>query len=484
MQELNMPKYEALGLTELRTNRDGQTRKVISDWSKRNDHRHHAMDALTIAFTTRSIVQYLNTLNARKDKTSLTYYIERKITYRDGNGHIVFNPPMPLNDFRAEAKRQLEAILVSIKAKNKVVTKNVNKAKLRGGKQHKVQLTPRGALHQETVYGMIRQYETEELKVSGKLTEEDILRVCNQRHREALLQRLYAFGGDAKKAFTGKNALDKNPIYLDDNQTATVPDKVKTVRLVPVMTINTEVTPALKVDKVIDAGIRRILQKRLEDYGGDANKAFSNLDRNPIWQNQDRGIAIKRVKIRAFLTPDMARPLHEKHNIAGHVMRDIAGNVIPNDYIKTGNNHHISFFIDDNGDLHEQVVTFFEATVSAIMGLPVIDKDYNKAQGWKFLFSMKQNEYFVFPNEKTGFNPSEIDLLDSRNASMISPNLFRVQKFSTRNYVFRHHLETNVEENKELRDTAWKRIQTPNYLIGIVKVRVNHIGQIVSVGEY
>ena len=44
---------------------------------------------------------------------------------------------------------------------------------------------------------------------------------------------------------------------------------------------------------------------------------------------------------------------------------------------------------------------------------------------------MKQNEYFVFPNEQTGFKPQEIDLMNANNWGIISPNLYRVQKFTT-----------------------------------------------------
>ena len=130
------------------------------------------------------------------------------------------------------------------------------------------------------------------------------------------------------------------------------------------------------------------------------------------------------------------------------------------------------------------MVSFCEAVMSATLGYPVIDKEYRKGDGWVFLFTMKQNEYFVFPNEKTGFNPNEIDLMNPDNYALISPNLFRVQKLATKNYTFRHHLETTVEENKNLRNITWKRIQNVNGLKGIVKVRINHIGQIVQVGEY
>ena len=39
----------------------------IEDWNKRDDHRHHAIDALVVAATSQSIIQRLNTLNARAD---------------------------------------------------------------------------------------------------------------------------------------------------------------------------------------------------------------------------------------------------------------------------------------------------------------------------------------------------------------------------------------------------------------------------------
>lgn len=51
MKELNLPKYEALGFVETYEDKDGRKIKRIKDWTKRNDHRHHAMDALTVAFT-------------------------------------------------------------------------------------------------------------------------------------------------------------------------------------------------------------------------------------------------------------------------------------------------------------------------------------------------------------------------------------------------------------------------------------------------
>lgn len=480
MRDLNWDKYEALGMTESFTNRDGQVIKRIKNWTKRNDHRHHAMDALTIAFTKPAIIQYLNNLNARSDKAGSIYGIEQNELYRNDNGKLTFRPPMPLDEFRAEAKRQLENILISIKAKNKVTTNNVNKTKRKDGKFNKtIQQTPRGQLHKETIYGHINKIVANEVKVGSNMDANAIAFVAKKVYREALLKRLEEFGGDPKKAFTGKNSLEKNPIWLNADHTFAVPLKVKLVSTVDVYPVRKEINKDLNVDKVIDKGIQRILKARLEEFGNDANKAFANLDENPIWLNKEKGICIKSVKVSGIST---AVALHSKHDKFGAEILDENGNSIEADFVETKGNHHCAIFRDEKGNLQEHMVSFFEATTRAQQGLPIIDKSYNSDLGWKFEFTMKQNEYFVLPTED--FNPADYDLTDESNYALISPHLYRVQKMSSCYYCFRHHLETTVEDNKDLKGFAWERITSLAKLNGIVKVRVNHLGKIVDVGEY
>ncbi len=479
MQELNWDKYNRLGLTSTITGRDGQQIRRISDWTKRNDHRHHAMDALTIAFTKPAYINYLNHLNARNSDDMRT--LERKFLERDGNGHLRFKSPVEGN-FRAEAKRHLEMILVSIKAKNKVVTRNTNTTKTKGGTNSKVQLTPRGQLHKENVYGAIRVPQTKIVAVGGKMTADMIAQVQNPVYRKALMERLSLFGGDPKKAFTGKNSLDKNPVWIDDKHTDNVPGQVTIKWYERQFTIRKPVDKDLNVSKVLDGGVKRLLQARLDEFGGDAGKAFADLDKNPIWLNREKGIDIKRVTIGENISGE---PLHIKHDKEGKPIADASGNPIPADYVNLSSNHHVAIFMDADGNLQEHIVSFYEAVARMVeLGLPAIDKEYNKDKGWQFLFTMKQNEYFVFPNPAEGFDPNEVDLKDERNYSLISPNLYRVQKLSSKYYVFRHHLETTVDDKKELQNITWRRITALNNLKGIVKVRINHIGQIVQIGEY
>ena len=76
------------------------------------------------------------------------------------------------------------------------------------------------------------------------------------------------------------------------------------------------------------------------------------------------------------------------------------------DFVNTGNNHHVAIYrkpvldkkgqvmFDEDGnlmyELDEVVVSFFEAVTRANLGLPIINKDYRRSEGWQFLFSMKQ----------------------------------------------------------------------------------------------
>jgi CRISPR-associated endonuclease Csn1 len=477
MKELNWEKYDVLGLTHIEEGKNGERLYKIKDWTKRNDHRHHAMDAITVAFTKPAYIQYLNNLNARTkgDKKGAEIYgIETKYLKKDKNNKLRFIEPM--RNFRIEAKKQLENILISYKAKNKVVTKNKNITKKSGGTNQKIQLTPRGQLHKETIYGKLQQYVTKEEKVNANFTKEYIQQVAKKEFREALLKRLEANNNDPKNAFTGKNALNKMPIYISLKDNVIVPEKVKLVWLENNYTIRKDITPDLKIDKIIDIGIKNILQNRLNQFNGDAKKAFINLDDNPIWLNKEKGIAIKRVTISGVSN---AQALHTKKDHLGNEILDNEGKPIPVDFVSTGNNHHVAIYKDEKGNLQEEVVSFYDAVVRKNLGLSVINKNHEK--GWEFLFSMKQNEFFIFPSET--FNPHEIDLFNPINYHLISPNIFRVQKFTIKDYFFRHHLETTVEDKKELKEITFKRLGLSG-INNIIKVRLNHLGKIIQIGEY
>ncbi len=510
LKELNIEKYRQLGMVRREINKEGQTVEVIEGWTKRDDHRHHAVDAIVVAFTTPAHIQYLNRLNALAPiehgreiphELSDLYAIQQKITERDERGKRRFRAPFP--HLREAVRKMLERILISHKAKNKVVTRNKNFIRVaknhpaphkvtRKGRTYLVQhtRTPRGPLHKETIYGRVVLPRKEWKKIGKDFDEAMIRRVVDPAYRRALLQRLREFENNPRKAFTGKNALTKNPIFIDEHRILTIPEKVE------VWTYDRKTTKRVPVDpnldrktierKVFDPVIRQRLLARLEAFDGNPKEAFSDLEKNPIWLDEKAGIAIKRVTLAGGET---VRPLHIKHDHHGQPIPDENGRPRPADYVWLRNNHHVAIYQDPEGKLHERVVSFFEAVERKNQGLPVVDREYNRDKGWQLLMTLKKNEMFVFPNPDTGFDPRAIDLTDEANYHRISPNLFRVQTISSKDFRFAHHLETQAItkedfKNEKLKRVKYYRLRKLQDLLPIVKVRLNHLGKIVQVGEY
>ncbi|UKK62958.1 type II CRISPR RNA-guided endonuclease Cas9 [Prevotella communis] len=408
LQELVWDKYDKLELIDTYEDKDGKTvRKINEDaWTKRTDHRNHAMDAITVAFTKPAFINYLNSLNAEGEKREQLMKMRQKNLHRDKQGNWRFNEPMPLGELRAEVKQQLERINVYQKPAINAVTPNLNISKSKKKKEgnRQIQLTPRGKLHDDTYYGSIME--------------------------------------NGVKVFTKR----------------------------------VEVNESLNVNDVVDKGVQRILQERLREYGNKPKEAFSNLEENPIWFNREKGIRIKRVIVRTKLKD--ARAIHKKHDNKGELLLDKDGKVQSADYVRTNNNHHVAIYEDAQHELHEVVVSFFDAVDSAIQGNPVIDMTYNADKGWRFLFSLQQNDCFVFPDEATGFNPADIDLTAKDNYALISPHLFKVQAISEGDYRFRHQYDATKNNNAKLKNMTWKRIRVINDLKGAVKVRITKIGHI------
>jgi CRISPR-associated endonuclease Csn1 len=478
MKELNLPKYKALGLTEIQERKDNKIIEIIKDWTKRNDHRHHAMDALTVAFTTHNHINYINNMNASRNKESELFGVRNTITkvYESTNGSKKRKFIPPVESFRGEAKKHIESILISFKNKNKVVSKNINKSKLKGKDNYNIkpQLTPRGQLHKETVYGTSKREMDKPIKLNKNISLEKLKMIVNSSLNILITNHLYKYNNNPEVAFDSKT-IKKDPILYKG-----LPIK-EVFCFEEIYTIRKVISPdnfktEKDLNKIIDKKTREILKNRLAEFNRRPKEAFSNLEKNPIWLNKEKGISVKRVTITGVAN---AEPLHYKKDHFGNEILDVKGNKKAVDFISTGNNHHVAIYKDDKGMLQEKVISFYEAVARVNEGLPIINKEYNVSLGWEFIFTMKQNEMFVFPNNN--FNIGEINLLDKKNSSLISSYLFRVQKLGSKDYNFRHHLETTVTNNINF---TFKRIRNCNALKQLIKVRINHIGEIVQLGEY
>ncbi|UGU16401.1 hypothetical protein LS482_00695 [Sinomicrobium kalidii] len=88
---------------------------------KRIDHRHHALDALIVAATTREHIRYLNTLSAADTDEEI-----KKIKQSLVKGKIR-DFKQPWKNFTKDVKDELEKLIVSFKTNNKIISKPKNR---------------------------------------------------------------------------------------------------------------------------------------------------------------------------------------------------------------------------------------------------------------------------------------------------------------------------------------------------------------------
>ena len=215
LHTLNLDRYDSMGETE-RVSREGETieKLRITNWSKRKDHRHHAIDALVVASTRQGYIQRLNRVSSESEREAMSREIEmQKVTKTDKLSLLErWLTQRPHLSVRAVSDKVAE-ILISYRPGKRVVTRGRN-IYLRHGKKcvQSGLLVPRGPLSKETVYGQITvnggpqivcKYDLHSLKAK------DVDYVVDLALRKRLKELLAQHGGKEKEAFAGDVYMDE-----------------------------------------------------------------------------------------------------------------------------------------------------------------------------------------------------------------------------------------------------------------------------------
>lgn len=222
LHSLNLDRYESMGETELvpkhpNSEEDESMKCRITDWSKRKDHRHHAIDALVVACTRQGYIQRLNRLSSEADREEMRQETElRKESTADKlsllERWLSQRPHFSVQD----VSDKVAEILISYRPGKRAVTRGRN-IYLRQHKKY-VQaglLVPRGPLSKETVYGEININGQRQIVCKydlHSLQAKDVDFVVDLGLRRKLKELLELHGGKEKEAFA-------DPIYLDQART-------------------------------------------------------------------------------------------------------------------------------------------------------------------------------------------------------------------------------------------------------------------------
>ena len=389
LRDLNLDRYRSMGETEVVTveHRDGQrTDERIKDWSKRKDHRHHAIDALVVACTRQSYIQRLNRVNAEADREEMDAFIkeqqqEHKLSKREKLSlleHWLIRQP---HFTTGEVTRHVEGILVSLRPGKRTISRGRNIYK-RSGKTdvQRGVLIPRGALSEETIYGTIQLHRKDrsgtELVRSyvkriplSKVNPSNVKNIVDSQIRKVVQAALLSL--------SGRKGVLPTELYLDDSRRRVV----RSVRCL------------VRSNTLI-----------------------------PIRFNAD-GEAI------GFTKPGL------NHHVA--LYRDGVGNiresVVPFFRAVERARYGIPMIISDPSKAREQARANPNLPESVLLSLPEED--------WQLEEFLQGDEMFLL-----GMTDEAIDrAMETKDYTTLGHHLYRVQSLAAGDYMFRYHLETTLD---------------------------------------
>lgn len=264
---------------------------------KRIDHRHHAMDAIVIACTTRDHVNLLNNEAAHSKHNANRYQLQRKLRrfekrMIDGKEREIAKEFLkPWDSFATDTKQVLENIIVSFKQNLRVINKTTNSYQHfdQDGKKVYVKQTKgdswaiRKSMHKDTVFGEVnlRMIKTVSLVEALKRPE----RIVNKDFKIKVIELLKE-GRDAK--YIKKYVEENKDIWSDINLsrievyyfTKETKDHYYATRFLSELTAYfagvAKAEDALKkIEAITDTGIQKILKAHLQAKENNPELAFS-----------------------------------------------------------------------------------------------------------------------------------------------------------------------------------------------------------------
>ena len=487
LMNLQLKKYKAIGQTKIKqwTSDNGKIthqKEEIINWTKRDDHRHHAIDALVIACTQQGFIQRFNTLNSSDVRNEMKREIDASKNEYNERLTLLENYLLKQKPFStSEVENVAQNIFISFKAGKKVATGGVRKVKI-DGKKKVVQteiVVPRGALHEQFVYGKIKAIDPDKKPLKYLFENPD--KIIDLKIRTLVKERLVLNENDSLKAFA---SLEKNPIYLNVFKNIAL-DKAACYMEKVVIKYKIQDLKAKDVPFIVDEKVKKLVKNRLDQFPGKEKEAFKNV----LWFNEKSQIPIRTV--RCFTDLKAVEP----------IKKDESGRNIG--FAKPGSNHHIAIYTNTEGNKFQHICTLWNAVERKKYKLPTIVKNTNElwssllgrdlpqsfleklpADGLELDFSMQQNEMFILGLSLKDFE----EALKKSNKALLSDHLYLVWSVSDNDYWFRHHLET---KNSELKKIEFAKESRRYFRLSIsalktlspIKVRINHLGEITKIGE-
>lgn len=433
---------------------------VIKGWSKRIDHRHHAIDALVIACTEPAHVKRLNDLNKelqswldehKKEilpdfEGSPSELLDEILYLEESKRETIFKQiekfraiDAPWKGFPEDAKQAIQNIIVSQKPKDKLLVQL--------DKNGKPQIKIRGQLHEGTLYGKsqgVESYRIPLTKFAGKqfATEKTIDKITNNYLRNIIREHLEKdFDNKKEDAFSIEGILRLNKKLTEKKN-----NKGKLSPHTPISSV-----------KVFYRDPAKIKKKKGEE---EIEDTLQKLERTKAFND---GL-----------------------------------------YVKTGDNYLFAV-MEKDGDRIFDLITFFDATnllkkeFNDHMNKTVFNKEIflkkyfeeqnEKTKGAKLSFTLKQGDpvYMPVDGEEVITDPkSSLYKKYWNDKKARNKNIYYVTKYSGNQiYFIKHNIANPIIKGKEYgSQNAYEFVNGKSIKNHCIKLKIDRLGNVLDIEEY
>lgn len=465
----DLPKINWKELTpEITAEYEQETKNPLFDWwqniqkfeafrgekgkKDRSDHRHHLLDALITACTSRSIIQKLSTLNAAREKDGYSMYDEYGNITRER-----IDCPIEYS----EIKQALKDVLIYHKAEQRLITSKINRIKTANEIIKQKTYSVRGSLVGDNFYGKLK----------------------NPRHQ----------------------GIDKDNVYV---KRINLVDKNGSSKIYNFPTVES-------LEKIVDSNIKEILRLRIEKYGR-GEKAFSDeaLANDPVYLYSLKKYPNTLNEIPTSKKKEHSLPVVKKVRVINKNSRSLIA--IPakseeknkqgkreivneNRYAEADGNYVMALYEsrekDKKGKIKLkrdfEILSFYEAVKRKQKGEKLfsdtkIQKDGSVIGLMKNCPFLKQGDMVVmYENDESEINWGDVEDLKKRlyKVTQLSSKIVQ-KKYEFGDLFFvKHNVSSSNAKYESVTfsmEKGYKYIQNSHIQLMAIKVKLNHLGKIVK----
>lgn len=429
---------------------------------KRIDHRHHAMDAIVIACTSLNHINYMNNESGGETKR----YDLKKLLCEENDRHF----SKPWETFTQDSRKVLDDIVVSFKQNLRIVSRAnnyyyhyVDGKKVLTKQTKGDNLSIRKPLHKATYAGLVRLPDIKDEKIENTIDNPE--QIVDKSIRKELKKILAGYNGSADKKKIKKYFKDRD--YKLNGKDVS---KVK-IRVMPEKadssshrTSLASITTPEQLESIADTGIKKILKKHLENYGGKYKEAFSPEGISSLNDN------IKLLNNGRDHKPIKCVRIYEKTKLKFPVGQTLSK---AKSYVETekGTNLFLAIYVnEDEKRIFEEISLRF-AVERKKQHLPIVPE--SNARGNKLLFSLSPGDLVYVPEE------------DEHVAMPLNPKrIYKMVSYSTGHCFFvPQNIASPIENITELgssnkSERAWDGIMIKKVCL---KLETDRLGNIIKI---